>query len=294
MALPAAKAQQHRAGKERQRGWAGLGWAVGADQAELVAWRRVPREYMVNVTTGDCVVDKLQMSRTGVIAVRKECMNSNLEAEMQVLMPQPQIFVERTLALIKPDVVDKEEEIEDLILRSGFLIVQKRKLQLSPEQCSNFYADQYGKVFFPNLTAYMSSGPLVAMVLARHCAVSYWKELLGPSNSVRARRTHPHSLRAIYGTDDLRNALHGSLNISSAEREIRFMFPEVILEPIPAGQRARDYLNLYVKPTLLAGLTALCKEKPADPMTWLADWLIEHNPNKPKLQHQTTEEEYQG
>lgn len=79
---------------------------------------------MVNVTTGDCVVDKLQMSRTGVIAVRKERMNSNLEAEMQVLMPQPQIFVERTLALIKPDVVDKEEEIEDLILRSGFLIVQ--------------------------------------------------------------------------------------------------------------------------------------------------------------------------
>ncbi|XP_037252498.1 nucleoside diphosphate kinase homolog 5 isoform X2 [Falco rusticolus] len=103
---------------------------------------------------------------------------------------------------------------------------QKRKLQLSPEQCSNFYADQYGKGFFPNLTAYMSSGPLVAMILARHCAVSYWKELLGPSNSVTARRTHPHSLRAIYGTDDLRNALHGSLSISSAEREIRFMFPE--------------------------------------------------------------------
>ncbi|XP_074694348.1 nucleoside diphosphate kinase homolog 5 isoform X1 [Strix aluco] len=185
---------------------------------------------------------------------------------MQMLMPEPQIFVERTLALIKPDIVDKEEEIEDLILRSGFLIVQKRKLQLSPEQCSNFYADQYGKVFFPNLTAYMSSGPLVAMVLARHCAVSYWKELLGPSNSIKARRTHPHSLRAIYGTDDLRNALHGSVSIFSAEREIRFMFPEVILEPIPAGQRARDYLNLYVKPTLLAGLTALCKEKPADPM----------------------------
>ncbi|KAM6055475.1 nucleoside diphosphate kinase homolog 5 isoform 1-T5 [Theristicus caerulescens] len=196
---------------------------------------------------------------------------------MQMLMPEPQIFVERTLALIKPDVIDKEEEIEDLILRSGFLIIQKRKLQLSPEQCSNFYADQYGKLFFPNLTAYMSSGPLVAMVLARHCAVSYWKELLGPSNSIRARRTHPHSLRAIYGTDDLRNALHGSLSISSAEREIRFMFPEVILEPIPAGQNARDYLNLYVKPTLLSGLTALCKEKPADPM-----------PLKAKIQEETT------
>ncbi|XP_069725308.1 nucleoside diphosphate kinase homolog 5 [Phaenicophaeus curvirostris] len=221
-------------------------------------------------------------------------MNSNLEGKMQMLMPEPQIFVERTLALIKPDVIDKEEEIEDLILQSGFMITQKRKLQLSPEQCSNFYVDQYGKVFFPNLTAYMSSGPLVAMVLARHRAVSYWKELLGPSDSIKAMRTHPHSLRAIYGTDDMRNALHGSLSVALAEREIRFMFPEVILEPILAGQRARDYLNLYVKPTLLAGLTALCKEKPADPMTWLADWLIEHNPNKPRLQHQITEEEHQG
>ncbi|KAM4653310.1 nucleoside diphosphate kinase homolog 5 isoform 3-T7 [Amazona ochrocephala] len=142
----------------------------------------------------------------------------------------------------------------------------KRKLQLSPEQCSNFYADQYGKMFFPNLTAYMSSGPIVAMALARYRAVSYWKELLGPSNSTSAKKTHPHSLRAIYGTDDLRNGLHGSRSISTAEREIRFMFPEVIMEPIPTGQRARDYLNLYVKPTLLAGLTALCKEKPADPM----------------------------
>ncbi|PKK26516.1 NME/NM23 family member 5, transcript variant X1 [Columba livia] len=173
-------------------------------------------------------------------------------------------------------------------------VLKKRKLQLSPEQCSNFYADQYGKVFFPNLTAYMSSGPLVALVLARRCAVSYWKELLGPPNSMKARRTHPHSLRAIYGTDDLRNGLHGSHSISSAEREIRFMFPEEILEPIPTGQRARDYMNLYVKPTLLAGLTALCKEKPADPMTWLADWLIEHNPNKPRLRHQMAEEEHQG
>uniref|UniRef100_A0A8C9F957 Nucleoside diphosphate kinase homolog 5 n=1 Tax=Pavo cristatus TaxID=9049 RepID=A0A8C9F957_PAVCR len=175
----------------------------------------------------------------------------------------------------------------------GALWFQKRKLQLSPEQCSIFYADQYGKMFFPNLAAYMSSGPSVAMVLARHRAVSYWKELLGPSNSIKARITHPHSLRAIYGTDDLRNGLHGSLSISSAEREIRFMFPEVISEPIPAGQRARDYLNLHVNPTLLAGLTALCKEKPADPMTWLADWLMEHNPNKPRLQHLVTEEDHQ-
>ncbi|XP_006866280.1 PREDICTED: nucleoside diphosphate kinase homolog 5 [Chrysochloris asiatica] len=146
---------------------------------------------------------------------------------MELSMPPPQIYIEKTLAIIKPDIVDKEEEIQDIILRSGFTIVQQ-------------------------------------------CHVS---------------------LRAIYGTDDLRNALHGSNNFAAAEREIRFMFPEVIVEPIPVGQSARDYLNSYVMPTLLEGLTELCKRKPADPFTWLADWLLENNPNKPKLCHRTTTEE---
>ncbi|MBV94622.1 Bromodomain-containing protein 8, partial [Eschrichtius robustus] len=102
---------------------------------------------------------------------------------------------------------------------------KRRKLHLSPEHCSNFYVEQYGKMFFPNLTAYMSSGPLVAMILARHKAISYWNELLGPSNSLVAKETHPDSLRAIYGTDELRNALHGSNDFAAAEREMRFMFP---------------------------------------------------------------------
>ncbi|KAL1773516.1 bromodomain-containing protein 8-like isoform X2 [Sigmodon hispidus] len=171
----------------------------------------------------------------------------HMAVEMQrEVLEQIQIYVEKTLAIIKPDIVDKEEEIRDIILRSGFTIIQRRKLHLSPEHCSNFYVEQYGKMFFPNLTAYMSSGPLVAMILARHNAISYWKELLGPSNTLVAKETHPDSLRAIYGTDELRNALHGSNDFTASEREIRFMFPEVIIEPIPIGQAAKDYLNFYI------------------------------------------------
>lgn len=68
--------------------------------------------------------------------------SSNLEAKMQMFMPQPQIFVERTLALIKPDVIDKEEEIEDHILRSGFLIVQVTGC--APEKITAVYkSEQY-------------------------------------------------------------------------------------------------------------------------------------------------------
>ncbi|CAH2276678.1 nucleoside diphosphate kinase homolog 5 isoform X2 [Pelobates cultripes] len=106
-------------------------------------------------------------------------------------MPPPQIYVERTLALIKPDALQKAEEIENIILRCGFYIIQKRKIHLIPEQCSDFYSDQYGKMFFPTLTAYMSSGPIIALVLERHNAICYWKELMGPSNSLKAKETHP-------------------------------------------------------------------------------------------------------
>ncbi|MED6277035.1 Guanine nucleotide-binding protein subunit beta-2-like 1 [Characodon lateralis] len=101
------------------------------------------------------------------------------------------IYVERTLAIIKPDAVHKSEEIEDVFLKSGFIILQKRRLQLSPEQCSEFYAHQYGKLFFPSLTAFMSSGPTVAMTLARDNAIAHLKSIIGPDNISKARETHP-------------------------------------------------------------------------------------------------------
>ncbi|XP_036404689.1 nucleoside diphosphate kinase homolog 5 [Megalops cyprinoides] len=204
------------------------------------------------------------------------------ETPLQQMSP-PHIYVERTLALIKPDAIHKAEEIEDIILQSGFTILQKRRLQLSPEQCSDFYAEQYGKLFFPSLTAFMSSGPITALVLARDHSIALWKALIGPANSSKAKETHPHCLRAKYGTSDLRNAVHGSDSFSAAEREIKFMFPSSLIEPIPMGESAKDYLSRFVNPTLLTGLTELCKRKPADPFTWLADWLVENNPNKPKI-----------
>lgn len=195
----------------------------------------------------------------------------------------PVIFAERTLALIKPDAVDKAPEIEDIILRSGFTILQKRRVQLTPEQASDFYAEHFGKLFFPSLVAYMSGGPIVALMLARQDAVSYWRELIGPTNAVRARETDPDSLRARYGTDDQRNGLHGSDSHLSAQREVRFFFQESIVEPISIGQSARDYMAKSINPTLLKALTELCKQKPLDPVTWLAEWLLNNNPYKPKV-----------
>ncbi|XP_062249155.1 nucleoside diphosphate kinase homolog 5 isoform X1 [Platichthys flesus] len=195
----------------------------------------------------------------------------------------PRIYVERTLALIKPDAIHRSEEIEDVILKSGFSVLQKRKLQLSPEQCSDFYVDHFGKFFFPNLSAFMSSGPIIALTLARRNAVAYWRILMGPLNSPKARETHPESLRAKYGTCDLKNALHGSESFYAAEREIKFMFPNSVIEPFPSREETEEYLSKHVNPTLVRGLTQLCKHKPLNPCVWLADWLIKNCPNRPQI-----------
>ncbi|VEL16873.1 unnamed protein product [Protopolystoma xenopodis] len=212
-------------------------------------------------------------------------------------MQPPQIYVERTLAIIKPDAISKEKEIEEFILSKGFSIIQKRKVKLSPEQASELYSEHFGKIFFSSLVTFMSSGPIVALVMAKENAISYWRELIGPTNSIKAKTVAPerhfyflfnfvYSLRAKYGTDDQQNALHGSDSFSSAEREIRYFFPDTIIEPIPIRFAAKDYLARNVNPTLLKGLTEVCKNKPKDPILWLADWLMENNPNRPHINEQ--------
>ncbi|XP_077433840.1 nucleoside diphosphate kinase homolog 5-like [Vanacampus margaritifer] len=192
----------------------------------------------------------------------------------------PRIRVERTLALIKPDAIHKSEEIEDIILRNGFSILQKRNVQMTPEQCSDFYAEHYGKLNFPSLTAYMSSGPTIALTLARDNAVAHWKSIIGPA---KITKTQIECLRTKYGTSDLQNALHGSESFQAAAREIKFMFPNTLIEAFPTKEETEEYLGRYVKETLLQGLTELCKNKPLNPCVWLADWLIKNNPNGPQI-----------
>lgn len=64
-------------------------------------------------------------------------------------------------------------------------------MTLSAEQCSDFYSEHYGKKFFPSLVAFMTSGPIVAMVLGRDNAIQQWRELIGPTNTNVAKETNP-------------------------------------------------------------------------------------------------------
>ena len=121
------------------------------------------------------------------------------------------------------------------------------------------------------------------LVLAKKDAITAWRSLIGPTQTAKARDEAPGSIRAVYGTDNQKNAVHGSDSPQSAAREIRFFFPDAIVEPLPTDEQAKDYLIKNVNPTLLKGLTALCKRKPEEPILWLADWLTDNNPNKPRI-----------
>nr|CAD7605753.1 unnamed protein product [Timema genevievae] len=110
-----------------------------------------------------------------------------------------------------------------------FLPGEKRHVTLTPEQASEFYQEQEGTPLFPLLVTYMSSGRLVALCLMRRDAISGWKALMGPANTIEARQYYPFSLRARFGDPNHqhKNALHGSDSAESAVREIHFFFPEM-------------------------------------------------------------------
>uniref|UniRef100_A0A1J3D891 Putative nucleoside diphosphate kinase 5 n=1 Tax=Noccaea caerulescens TaxID=107243 RepID=A0A1J3D891_NOCCA len=137
---------------------------------------------------------------------------------------------ERTLAMIKPDGVSGNytEEIKRIIVEAGFSMVREMLTQLDNEKASAFYDEHSSRSFFPDLVTYMTSGPVFVMVLEKRDAVSDWRGLIGPTDAQKAKISHPRSIRALCGKDSERNCVHGSDSTSSAEREIKLFFSDVL------------------------------------------------------------------
>ena len=134
--------------------------------------------------------------------------------------------MEKTFAIIKPDAVRAKNagKIIDRIEHEGFAILGMKKVQLSTQQAEDFYAVHKGKPFLPELVEFMTSGPVVVMVLEKQNAVQAWRDLMGPTNPANAGEA---TLRKLYGTDIGCNATHGSDAPETAAHEIKFFFPEL-------------------------------------------------------------------
>lgn len=137
-------------------------------------------------------------------------------------------MVERTLAIIKPDAV-KKNVIGDIIARyetAGLIPIAVRMMTLSKRDAKGLYAVHKQRPFFDSLTTFMSSGPIVVLVLAGDGAVKRHRDLMGATDPAKA---DAGTLRALYGTNIEYNAVHGSDTPETACFEIGYLFPEMAL-----------------------------------------------------------------
>ena len=131
--------------------------------------------------------------------------------------------VEQTLSLIKPDAVERnlEEEIKQFFIKSGFTIAKQKKVKLEKKDAEIFYKVHETKPFYNDLCNYLSSGPIVAMILEKVDAVSENRKVMGATDPAKADEG---TLRKKYGLSIDKNSVHGSDSIENATKEINFFF----------------------------------------------------------------------
>ena len=133
--------------------------------------------------------------------------------------------VEQTLSIIKPDAVERnlENEIKEIFLTNGFKINKEKKIQIEKSEAEKFYKVHETKPFYNDLCAYLSSGPIVVMVLEKDNAVLGNRELMGATNPKDAEEG---TIRKKYGISIDKNSVHGSDSVENAKIEIDFFFKD--------------------------------------------------------------------
>jgi len=133
--------------------------------------------------------------------------------------------VEQTLSIIKPDAVERnlENEIKQMFKDTGFQIVKEKKIQIEKSEAELFYKVHETKPFYNDLCAYLSSGPIVVMILEKENAVLGNRELMGATNPNEANEG---TIRKKFGISIDKNSVHGSDSVENAKIEIDFFFKD--------------------------------------------------------------------
>ena len=131
--------------------------------------------------------------------------------------------IERTLSIIKPDAIERqlETKIKKIFLDNKLNIVDSKKIQISKEEAEQFYKVHQTKPFYENLCFYLSSGPIIVIILSGENAIQKNRELMGATDPGKAK---DGTIRKIYGISIDKNSVHGSDSDESAKAEIDFFF----------------------------------------------------------------------
>ncbi len=131
--------------------------------------------------------------------------------------------IEQTLSIIKPDAVERnlDNEIKEIFKNKGFNIINDKKIQIAKTEAEQFYKVHETKPFYNDLCTYLSSGPIVVMILEKENAVIGNRELMGATNPKDAAEG---TIRKKYGISIDKNSVHGSDSVENAKIEIDFFF----------------------------------------------------------------------
>ena len=131
--------------------------------------------------------------------------------------------IEQTLSIIKPDAVERNliDEIKAIFTKNNLKIKEDKKIHLTKEEAAEFYKVHQSKPFYDDLCSYLSSGPIVAMILEGKNAVLFNRELMGATDPKKAE---DKTIRKLYGISIDKNSVHGSDSVENAKKEIDFFF----------------------------------------------------------------------
>ena len=131
--------------------------------------------------------------------------------------------LERTLSIIKPDAVERELEtkIKKIFLDNKLNIVDSKKIQISKEEAEEFYKVHQTKPFYEKLCSYLSSGPIIVIILGGENAIQKNRDLMGATDPKKAK---DGTIRKLYGISIDKNSVHGSDSLKNAKAEIDFFF----------------------------------------------------------------------
>ncbi len=131
--------------------------------------------------------------------------------------------LEQTLSIIKPDAVERNlsEEIKNFFIKNNLKIKESKKIHITKDEAAEFYKEHQSKPFYNDLCAYLSSGPILVMILEGENAVKANRKLMGATNPKDAEE---NTIRKLYGISIDKNSVHGSDSLDNAKKEIKFFF----------------------------------------------------------------------
>ena len=131
--------------------------------------------------------------------------------------------IEQTLSIIKPDAVERNliEEIKSIFIKNDLMIKDNKKIHISKEEAAEFYKVHQSKPFYNDLCSYLSSGPIVVMILEGKDAIVKNRKIMGATDPKKADE---NTIRKLYGISIDKNSVHGSDSSDNAKKEINFFF----------------------------------------------------------------------